>query len=98
MHSFSQFPWHPTDIAGREYLVFSHDGKLVANCSGHFTRTAAEQIANAILVASAPDLLDNLKNLCNVFGQGLDPVKNECAYRAIANARAAIAKAEGGEA
>lgn len=43
------------------------------------------------------DLLDNLKNLCNTFGgPHLHPTKNDCAYRAIKRAQAAIERAEMG--
>jgi hypothetical protein len=48
----------------------------------------------AFAMAAAPSMLHELKNLCNVFGQGLDPVENECAYRAIFRAKEVITEAE----
>jgi hypothetical protein len=55
---------------------------------------AVHNHADLRLIVASPDLLDAVKNLCNVFGFGLDPDKNECQYRSIANAKAAIDKAE----
>lgn len=40
------------------------------------------------------EAINHIKNLCNVFGQGLDPIKNECAYRAVKNAHEFVAEIE----
>jgi hypothetical protein len=66
-----------------------------------YARLAAEQNANARLIAAAPDLLealqlasDMLHDVANAPG---DPLYDPTLHKACADARAAIAKAEGAD-
>lgn len=54
----------------------------------------ADDINFASLIYQRDEMIHELKNLCNVFGQGLDPMKNECQHRAIASAKRVLNKAE----
>jgi hypothetical protein len=77
--------------------VTSPEFNDIADCKGatfslNSSRSREEILANACLIAAAPDLLAALKALLfnATYGNGL-----EADYRAQDEARAAIAKAEG---
>lgn len=96
MNKHTPGPWmavgawveHPddevADICVCDTMLFSQ---------GHFNRSEEEECANARLIAAAPELLEALKKLMKDAG-GEDLVKWKIAHEA---ARAAIAKATGGE-
>jgi len=84
-------PWK-FDRKGRR--IVDADGEYVAPATlsrYHDDRTDPEAIANARLIAAAPDLLAALRDLVNFTAQ-----HNQGKY--VMAARAAIAKAEGGAA
>ena len=57
----------------------------------------AEQIANARLIAAAPELLDALERISTAYDETLRHPIAAPLLQAIYGARAAIAKAKGGE-
>lgn len=86
-------PWNysgPCEITGR-YSIF-HNGPL-AYCADT-TAKPGDGEANARLIAAAPDLLAALQNVAACFDAN-DP---DSMANAMADARAAIAKATGGAA
>ena len=93
---FTPGPWKRHD---RAELTIIGAGCCVATCGGYSDNQRdpdelhGEQLANARLIAAAPDLLEALERLmveCDLV--------SEDAVKAYANARAVIAKATGGEA
>ncbi len=100
-------PWKvTTDRHGRPTMVFSVSrGKGVAKTAwdGYAEQSdkeAAEEAANARLIAAAPDLLEALKKLLESEDLDIYPSSIECGYEFDAEkwaeaARAVVAKAEG---
>lgn len=79
-------PWETADEFGPSAtgrLVQKTGGNLICACTGYFGRD--ETLANARLIAAAPDLFAALKAVAS----------DECVHGAFDMARAAIAKAEG---
>lgn len=85
-------PWH---IGIRQPVsdkfVFGPNGEEVANCD-RLTNFPDENLANARLIASAPELLEALKRLKEYFSYG---DLNTTGKQLIENAEQAIRKAEG---
>lgn len=92
-------PWHTGGHGNR--TVYAADGYAVANAIVYHGQPthAAEAAANARLIAAAPELLAALQNARNVLAAmatgDLKTIKKDSP--ALAEARAAIAKATGGE-
>ena len=89
-------PWviHPDDDLHPEYSghVMTRDGYAVADCILEWSSIEeCEQIANARLIAAAPDLLEALRNLADLY----DTDKGCRSLPEYIAARAAIAKATG---
>ena len=91
-------PWGMPDSGqGRISKVGANggwDGLIATADCGDYARSRSDGLANARLIAAAPDLLEALKDMldghedaCTGYGEG-----------AADKARAAIAKATGGEA
>ena len=79
-------------------LVYSHDGSLVANC----TKTTNVCLANARLIAAAPQMLEALKAILEQTLEILGPLDTRLNdslddVPSIKNARVAIAAAEAGD-
>lgn len=101
-------PWQRFDDGGRinerhtygpEYadVIWGPDGPgrgSIADCSPH-GRATEESIANARLIAAAPELLDALHATLRVLNE-IENRWSEEADRAIAQARAVITKASPG--
>lgn len=53
----------------RDVVIINHKGIIIANCTvdGRDQISESEQIANANLIAAAPDLLESLKEMCAFF-------------------------------
>lgn len=86
-------------VYGPEYadVVWGPDGPghgVIADCSPH-GRATEESIANARLIAAAPELLDALHATLRVLNE-IENRWSEEADRAIAQARAVITKASPG--
>ena len=75
-------PWHHGG-----YEIQDDKGALICNLSGW--RGEQQTLANARLIAAAPELLEALKELCDVTDT------NDYNEAAFFKAEAAIAKAEG---
>ena len=75
-------PWHHGG-----YEIQDDKGALICNLSGW--RGEQQTLANAKLIAAAPELLEALKELCDVTDT------NDYNEAAFFKAEAAIAKAEG---
>jgi hypothetical protein len=88
-------PWIIFDM-DQEVGVTPENGKGdIAHCSGFDSnRFHSEEVANAHLIAAAPDLLEALVLLLQV-NDGVPMLGIEASKR-IESARAAIAKAKGG--
>jgi hypothetical protein len=95
--------WHYSEpvASHRKPFVYDQNGNLVANFDGWVGRSYEENVANAKLAASAPDLLEALQTVLRHCvtpagmpdkGKGRTP-EQQAAYDA---ARAAIARATGG--
>ena len=83
---------------GREPHVL-HDNRFVSSVDGDLVcslRDQPTQRADARLIAAAPDLLAALKNMVGAYGG--EPMSAEGSLDAYENAKAVIAKAEGGAA
>ena len=80
---------NPFSITVRKHGVHS---ATVANIPTRMTIPPSEQKANARLIAAAPDLLDALKLM---LAECFDEERDDATIHAVAQARAAIAKAEG---
>lgn len=79
--------------------VWSDQGGMVrrvALCGTHEGIDLDEAEANARLIAAAPDLLEALKELVAYATDGLGSLSDD--WNVVKDARAAIAKAEGGDA
>ena len=92
-------PWKRS-IVNRNFSpkIYGPDDWMVADCSRIVKRSMEEETANARLIAAAPELLEALEAFANVGPEGRGFYGWHEAYNpAIAKARAAIAKAKGGE-
>lgn len=80
-------PWKASQFGGS---ITGPDGKSICAISNNIKRDQAEKLANARLIAAAPELLKALKDL-------LDAQPSGCVdhYAIEAKARAAVAKATG---
>ena len=90
-------PW--TLSQKRPEAVICGDGNYIADCGVSMIIPPADQTANALLIASAPDLLAALEALVKESGRlfaNLDP--DISGHRPLLAAYAAIAKARGGAA
>lgn len=69
---------------------------MIAQCdAGNYVRSQQEGLANAYLIAAAPDLLEALTVIAAQCGPYAEAGKTQLDYATIGNlARAAIAKAE----
>ena len=87
-------PWHysPDVSLHNTALVYGADKYLVADAGRIHRRQPEEQIANAKLIAAAPDLLDALRDMTEFYAQVTASPDEDSV---LAAARAAIAKAEG---
>jgi hypothetical protein len=74
-------------------LVSTHAGRTCIDCTGSGVDYAHDR-ANAILIAAAPDLLAELRNVLEWLDDGNRVLSGDCAAD-VARARDAIAKAEG---
>lgn len=87
-------PEHPT-IIRRDYRPISDCGELIGSASGHtksgFFPSEDEAVANARLIAAAPDLLEALQAIFAAMHPDIPGAPGS----AIEKARAAIAKATG---
>lgn len=93
-------PWHygePVKAHARP-MVWDKDGWQIAECSGSFRRSHDEATANAVLMAAAPSLLTEIKNLRECAAQLAERLEldaSESIWAFIADATDAISKAEG---
>ncbi len=90
-------PWviHPDDDLHPEYSghVMTRDGYAVADCILEWSSIEeCEQIANARLIAAAPDLLEALRDCLRRIDDADETYGPD---HAVTKARAAIAKATG---
>lgn len=92
-------PWHVVKNAGKhndQVAILGPDDYYVSGTCGHYT--SANAMANARLISSAPDLLDAVHSLA-VALQHEAALENKglttASWDALAQARAAISKAEG---
>ena len=83
---FTEGPWH-MDSEGGVCGGFRGDETVVDNVSGS---SPNEAVANARLIAAAPELLEALHRIVEWVDAGCDP-----SQKSIEAARAALAKAEG---
>lgn len=86
-------PWQANTFA-----IYSASRELVAHVGGTMHpigRRVEEQLANARLIAAAPDLLSATRKLLNAIkALGLEPADGNC-RSIVEQAEQAIAKAEG---
>lgn len=106
MSGHTEGPWRVGD-RHTENGVYSADGRLVANThslqsNSGWEAIAAENDANARLIAAAPDMLEALKAVNKLISEGaehgMSPFENDFAERLFKSQQktfAAIAKAEG---
>jgi hypothetical protein len=80
---------NPFSVTVRKRGVHS---TTIANIPTRMTVPPQEQKANARLIATAPELLDALKLM---LAECFDEERDDATIHAVAQARAAIAKAEG---
>lgn len=93
-------PWHQLDIEGKEAHVFGADKYQVADCES-YKRSSEECLANAALIAAAPDMAEALKYALPVLEWHVKDAKDrKLDHYAILDvqqrldcARAALAKA-----
>lgn len=88
-------PWeeHPIDSTAIQVRA---GGAVVAEVAtaSYYTRLSAEQVANARLIAAAPELLEALEGLLSALDRQMtDPDR---LFRSKTAARAVAAKAKGG--
>lgn len=93
-------PWEwPDDGGVREFEIFGPDGTLICECSWHGCPLGevGALVANAALIAAAPELLEALENLDSAIWRCVDAAEIEGTPVEDASnaARAAIAKATG---
>lgn len=96
MSAHTPGPWKASN--GGVWSEAARDYGFVASCGGDFSRD--ERAANAALIASAPDLLAALREcehwLVKAHGEPPETAAQTNGFhRAIREARAAVAKAEG---
>jgi len=88
-------PWEPDYWGDREIDIYSADGSLVCQMRGGSTDEEDDSEPDARLIAAAPELLSELKLILSMWEEAIDYEKD---WMDLADpARAAIAKAEGGE-
>ena len=88
MSAHTKGPWGCKRSETGPWAIFGADGSWIATtCKKQWKD---EDIANARLIAAAPELLDALVAIVNAWEHGAEFGSNE-----IGNARKAIAKAEG---
>ena len=81
-------PWHINDHAHDEEVVYIEADRYgVASIFTDTDKVDSTELANARLIAAAPELLEALKNIENDDGHIPSTIWNMC--------KAAIAKAEG---
>lgn len=92
MHAFTDgHAWNPQNPRECKWAVYGRSYRILSMADPEPIRTEAEQTANARLVAAAPDLLAALEWLAaDNYGQ-----PKAVTVPALADARAAIAKAKG---
>jgi len=90
-------PWY-TDLEHERVVVFGADKSAVADCGSYYASPyQAVCEANARLIVAAPELLEALKDVVALARKGmvLNGTDEEFANIRLADAIAAIAKAEG---
>ena len=88
-------PWHWFETLDGRCRVKPMNGKyIVAECSA-MEPQCEEQVANARLMAAAPDLLGALRSIVNLWDHHASAHGDGIIYPLHEAARAAIAKAEG---
>jgi len=90
-------PWD-VEPKGSRHFVDGADGLTVAYLDRAGVRERAEIEANALLIASAPDLLEALERISTAYDETLHHPIAAPLLQAIYGARAAIARATGGNA
>ena len=94
-------PWvarpYAKGIEGNDLMpsIFGPDGRSIASCGNAKMRSFETRDANARLIAAAPEMYAALKK---IVGKGMH-VTHDCARKCVCgflDAKAAIAKAEGG--
>ena len=90
-------PWD-VEPKGSRHFVDGADGLTVAYLDRAGVRERAEIEANALLIASAPDLLEALERISTAYDETLRHPIAAPLLQAIYGARAAIARATGGNA
>ena len=86
----------PWNTGGSGWIGIRKEDRCIARLDdAGFATLSAEDRANARLIAAAPDLLAALKNLVGAYGG--EPMSAEGSLDAYENAKAVIAKAEGGQ-
>lgn len=89
--SFTKGPWHIAELT-KQYGVYDASGTAVAKVGGAFGVAMERRLADARLIASAPELYEALRLMIADFG---DYPAHERPCLAFDLARAALAKAEG---
>lgn len=107
-HKHTPGPWHTSRNERLPYLIYASDGYVVADVKVYHGRH--DIMANARLIAAAPELLDALEGVCEALevtlsrlgvcglGDGKDHKVDESSWGGtseLQGARAAIAKARG---
>lgn len=99
MSTHTPGPWRIDELLGP--IVYDSTGQRVADCQPRLradgrSRPRGEQHANARLIAASPELLAALKAFFDIHhGAGLLDIDVSKLQRAIDEARAVVAKAEG---
>jgi hypothetical protein len=91
-------PWRVTEYGG-EIAIHAEDNTKIALPEKWFASDRAEAVANAALIAAAPDLLAALERLANAVDAHCRAITTAALIElddATIDARAAIAKAKGG--
>lgn len=95
MVKFTPGPWVTNRVLPKEPAVYS-DKHIVADCAHNDKFTLDEALANARLIAAAPELLEACKAIVKADYDGCTTSGKEAfAMPALAQAIAAIEKAEG---
>ena len=89
-------PWD-VEPKGSRHFVDGADGLAVAYLGWAGVRERSEIEANARLIAAAPELLEALERISTAYDETLRHPIAAPLLQAIYGARAAIAKAKGGE-